>query len=632
METTDTNGRNAPQAFDADVYRMLDEFDDLYYFRWDLSSDVLTFASPVGNAPYDFPQLVENASTNLAEKGYLHPGDAHLLALYMNRIFRATVRENKARQNERVTKEIRLKAKGVASDEYLWAELKLVTYYQDGMPARAFGRLRNINEEKLQQLKLAHEAEHDLLTGFLNKTATQREAERYLMSIARMNKESALIIVDADNFKAINDNFGHLFGDAVLTDMAMAIEKNFRRTDIFGRIGGDEFVVLVRDLPSIADLEEHCQQLIGSLTRKYDNDGEELPFSVSIGIARYPEHGKKYAELFAKADRALYESKEKGKGCYSIYKASLLGAASVVSTRDPMHAADIRQRAFKDNMIEFIFQLLYETKNPDATIDLSLGMFGKQFSIDRVAIDRYNKTTNTYVNAYEWLSPRGVSLRNETHSPDLYAHIDSRNQMILSRYKPTPYGVMSLCRDTSKLAEKYQAAAHMFKNAAFAHCKITHGTEDLGCVAFESAVGPRTFTEEELSALSVFAVMLGNVLLGRKTDEALRHENEQLKAILDYMQEMVYVVDKDTYEPVFFNRTIRQAVPENSAKEPCYYRFHSLEGPCPDCPLNYLSADGKEYIIRAATVWGTETNVRAYNNIEWGTPGHRMALIIMEPF
>ena len=625
------NNSSKPYKVSHEAYRMLDESDGMYYFHWNMDNDILRFDTSVEKAPYDFVARIDKTSTRLGVEGYLHPDDVPLFNIFMNRVYRVSTRSKRPTKHEQMLNEIRLKARN--SQEYLWAEVKLIIYFEENMPLIVFGRIRDINAQKVSQMKLQHAAEHDRLTGFLNKNATEQYVRRTLTRLAREETLSALLIIDADNFKAINDNFGHLFGDAVLTDMAMAIEKSFRHTDVMGRIGGDEFIVFFRNLPSLELLKQRTQDLIDTLTKDYESEGKKIHFSVSIGIALYPTHGHSYDELFTHADRALYDSKQRGKGCFSIYKSSFV-AASYVATRDTQQVADLSQRAFKDNMIAFIFQLLYEMKDPDATISLSLSLLGKQFNIDRVAIDRYHPLTGSYSNAFEWLSPHGCSLvDNENYTAaDFERLVNTRNNMILSRYKATPYGVMSICRDTTKLDECYQEAAKALKNAAFVHCKITRGSEDLGCIAFECATGPRTFTEDELSALSVFAVLLGNVLLSRQSDDALKQENKHLKNILDYMQEFVYVVDKDTYEPLFFNRTIRQAVIEGSTPEPCYRRFHGYDTPCEDCPLPELSKDGREYIICTVSDWGCNAGTRAYN-IDWDDDANRhVALIITEPF
>ncbi len=618
-----------PKQFNDDVYKLLTDMDHLLYFRWDLQTDTLEFTEPTTNAPYDIPQYIPSASSALLTDNLIHPDDKEPFWNFLDALFWINKPRKTARRRS-VTK-MRLRKRRHTRD-YLWVDLRLLTYYTKDGPAYAFGCIRNINKQQLWQIKLEHSAEHDILTGFLNKGACERRVARMLRSPDASSAKHAMIIVDADGFKAINDAFGHLFGDGVLKDMSMAIKQTFRRTDILGRIGGDEFLVLFRNLPSMEILKKRCNTLLKTLHRSYQNNNDKLPFSVSIGVAVFPEHGTSYQDLFTRADRALYEAKSQGRNRYCFYHSSLIGNSAISSTRDTANTADIQQKAFKDNMLEFIFTLLYETNNPDATIALCIGLFGKQFQLDRVSIDRFHKDTNQYVNAFEWTSPKGVSLRQENHEEDISALIEGHNKMVSSRYKPTPYGVMAVCQDTSELGENYQELTEKLRTKSFAHCIITHGSEDLGCIGFESSASPRPFSEEEIKDLNIFAVLLGNILMDSATEDILRSSNNHLKTILDHMQEFIYVIDKDTYIPIYFNQTIRQTLSESSADQPCYKRFHGLAAPCTGCPIPRLSRNGNEYLDVTLDNWGEATNTRAYN-IYWEDDRERhLALIMQEPF
>ena len=496
----------------------------------------------------------------------------------------------------------------------------MLLYFDDNGPAMAFGCICNINVKQIWQMELQHSAEHDVLTGFYNKIATQKYIDEYLAKLSPQDFPPALMIIDADGFKAINDSFGHLFGDGVLADMGHAIRGVFRQNDIVGRIGGDEFIVLLCEMPSLDVLERRCTELLKNLDRHYESNNKSLPFSVSIGVALYPDHGTTYLE-------------SKGKNQYTIYRSSLIGRSVTVSSdRDPTHAEDLRQKAFEDNMLEFILSMLYETQNADMTISVCLELFGKQFNLDRVTIDRFNRSSNQYVNEYEWLSPHGISLTTKANAKKYSFLIDRRYTLIDSGFHATPYGVMSICEDTLK---KYKDDAQVFeelKIGAFAHCQISHSGEVVGIVGFESAQTLREFSKEELNKLSIFSVLLGNILLDRHTDNISERVSRHLQNILDHMQEFIYVIDKNTYEPIFFNSTIRQTLTTGSTAQTCYKRFHELDRPCEGCPVMKLSRDGNEYIDVKINNWGEETMARAYN-IHWEDEDDKsLALIIQSSF
>lgn len=616
-----------PTDFGQDVYRALESFDKRIKFRWDLQQDVITLNTPLPVTCYDLKTAtIKCASSFLWHSGFILADDIYALQVYLHSIFSNVARYTKDTRNH----SCKLRLRNHSRQGYIWSEIHLVTYYDDLKPVIAFGNIRNIQAQKIWQQRIERAASHDKLTGLLNKDSVKKRINLYLDSQSMEIDANALILIDADGFKDINDTFGHLFGDAVLADMGSAIEHNFRHSDFMGRIGGDEFIVLFRDLTDISALKERCQQLIESLKRNYKNGNDNVPFSISIGIARYPEHGTNYTELFKHADRALYEAKSRGKNQYSFYHNSLLGNASVTNHRSPDDFIELQQKAFKDNMIEFIFQLLYETNSPEATMSLTLGMFGKRFNLDRVAIDLFEANNYKYHNAYEWLSPNGIPL-NETNSnastDDIVAHYD----MVLKQYKPTPYGVMAICEDVSHLDESCQTAAKNINLGAFAHCLISHGSETLGCIGFESS-HKMEFNQEIINALSVFSVILGNILLPHDTSQQLKTQNNHLRDLLDHIQDMVYVIDKTTMTPIYYNAAMRQLLAGSVGTQTCYQLFHHRSKPCDNCPVLKLSSNGSEYLRTKIANWdpAIQTNVRTCN-LKWTNENIRNhALVIQE--
>lgn len=173
-------------------------------------------------------------------------------------------------------------------------------------------KARNLLHAKNSQ----REMDTDGLTRLLVKKAAEREIRKY---ISATRETGALIIIDLDNFKQVNDTKGHAYGDVVLKVTGDSISAVFRSSDICGRFGGDEFVIF---LPGLSDRKIVMERLdkFRELMRR-GLTGEENPNGVgqSIGIAMYPEDGEDYQSLFEKADEALYEAKKRGKNQYCFY-------------------------------------------------------------------------------------------------------------------------------------------------------------------------------------------------------------------------------------------------------------------------------------------------------------------------
>jgi len=171
-------------------------------------------------------------------------------------------------------------------------------------------------EQKKAILTLREQAEKDSLTKLLNASTARRLTEEYL-SVTNDNC-AALLVIDLDNFKQVNDRHGHMFGDKVLIQAAQMIQKHFRSQDIIGRIGGDEFMVFMKDVNDNELLTRRCEQLLITFQDTFREPVYECKISCSIGIAVFPAHGKTYSELFGCADKALYQAKAEGKNCYTL--------------------------------------------------------------------------------------------------------------------------------------------------------------------------------------------------------------------------------------------------------------------------------------------------------------------------
>ena len=196
-------------------------------------------------------------------------------------------------------------------------------------PKTAFFRIQNLLKSKHRIASLIKEYDDfkfkskiDEMTGLLNKSATIKLITDALKEYS--NGLHALMAVDIDNFKAINDVYGHTVGDHTISIVASVMASQFEKTDIAGRIGGDEFVLFVRDIESRKYVYEKAQKIVDIISAK-ENMSIPEDVTISIGVVFTDGTEKDYTELFAKADEALYESKHAGKSCYREYGVKLDG-------------------------------------------------------------------------------------------------------------------------------------------------------------------------------------------------------------------------------------------------------------------------------------------------------------------
>ncbi len=176
---------------------------------------------------------------------------------------------------------------------------------------------------------LKGKAETDLLTGLLNKISTEKYIQDYLEGEGK-DKQGLFFLLDIDNFKKINDTMGHAFGDEVLATLGEKISTEFRATDIFGRIGGDEFVVFLKDIKN-DEIKNREAARVANFFKNF-KAGEYVKYSAtaSIGAAMYPKDGNSFESLYKAADRAVYQSKRHGKNQLTFYDKDLANDAGEI--------------------------------------------------------------------------------------------------------------------------------------------------------------------------------------------------------------------------------------------------------------------------------------------------------------
>ncbi len=160
-------------------------------------------------------------------------------------------------------------------------------------------------------------AQRDALTGLYNKEFTQRHIEQILREKSGTH---GFVILDVDYFKQVNDNYGHMVGDKVLQTLGSFLQSQFRDYDIVGRIGGDEFIILMCNLTDSGAVESKIRKLVERVREIRVEEMGDRELTISVGISIAPDHGNTFMELYRNADLALYETKRGGKNGYSVYR------------------------------------------------------------------------------------------------------------------------------------------------------------------------------------------------------------------------------------------------------------------------------------------------------------------------
>ena len=280
-------------------YEIIEELSDNIFFTYDVANDVFEASSKILRSIGTRTRL-ENAIENLTYGDIIDHRD---VPAFIGALSNALSGQRKNAFDARV-----INNRG----DSVWHRIKFSVVFDENDNAVQFvGNLTDIDKEKKEKNRLIAQAETDQLTGFLNKLSTTLKVNEL---IKEDDEEGAFFIFDIDDFKKLNDTYGHRVGDIFLKEFTNKLSLSFRTSDVLGRVGGEEFVLY---LSGVGDnkhyLEEKAVQIQSICNSIRLDAAPEDEFSCSIGISRFPSDGKTYTELYEKADKAMYYVKNHGK-------------------------------------------------------------------------------------------------------------------------------------------------------------------------------------------------------------------------------------------------------------------------------------------------------------------------------
>lgn len=297
---------NQQQAMNHERYRIITEQSGSIIFEFDMTTGS-TFHTSNFKEKFGYMPTSESYTEGIAKKDRIHPEDR---ASFMK------FQENMKTGKKYDETEVRMQRR---DGTYLWMRIKETGIFdQDKKLLRIVGKMTDITEEKQQIENLKAKADKDSVTGVYNKQATQNLIESYLKGEGRSGQH-ALFVIDIDDFKGINDTWGHRQGDEIISFLAGELKNMFRFEDIVGRIGGDEFMVLIKNITDLELVAGKARSICHLYEGEKLGKDREVKASNSVGVAIYRRDGMTYEELYEAADNALYCCKDEGKGTFVFY-------------------------------------------------------------------------------------------------------------------------------------------------------------------------------------------------------------------------------------------------------------------------------------------------------------------------
>jgi diguanylate cyclase (GGDEF)-like protein/PAS domain S-box-containing protein len=190
------------------------------------------------------------------------------------------------------------------------------------------GVLNDITETRRYQEELEHHVNHDALTGLANRHLLQDRLQQALFRSGRRELQCAVMFLDLDHFKLVNDGLGHHAGDVLLKNVAQELIGILRPEDTVARFGGDEFVLVASEVDNLTDVTDIAERIVSRLSVPVMIENQEISVSASIGIAIFPLDGESVEELLKNADAAMYHAKERGRNTYSFYRKEMNNSIS----------------------------------------------------------------------------------------------------------------------------------------------------------------------------------------------------------------------------------------------------------------------------------------------------------------
>ena len=480
----------------SDVYKLATALNNMAVFEWDIVNGKLDYDEKMTLIlQHELPK--ENVNKLLLKARLIHPENRIEFQNHVNRML--TMKTQRAAPFQDFELEFRIYT---LNRYFVWVKMKYRAEFVDGVARKVQGFIENIDGVRQREAQLKEVMERDAMTGLYSKTHAPYLVNQTVADTMKMN---ALLVLDLDNFKSVNDKLGHLIGDAVIMDMAMNLRTTFRKTDILGHIGGDEFVVMRKDIKSPEMVVKKCSQLRDTLRKVYKHEDEEVSVSASIGIAISPEHGSNYNLLFTRADAALAESKRQGKDTETIYRDGLENPEHRAADNSELPSQSFRKMLL--NPMEYIFQMVFNSKDTSLAVQLLLQIFAKYFKVHRAYVF-------WHIDGHYWPKILFDYVRGDFKKTEL-AHDPTLRLQIRKRYRNTKLGRFSECSDTSKLIGRARQEFERRNIRSYIECAVMDGENFIGCVGFDDCKKIRTWSKEEHEILFAFSEIMRRFLFGQ---------------------------------------------------------------------------------------------------------------------
>lgn len=480
-------------------YRILTEQTSNVIFDYNIKKSSI-FYSTMFERKFGFVPHADNFPQCALENSWIHTDDKELFLSAFKRC-----------ENGRPYLEIEVRLLS-SSLKYIWCVLRMTTLFNSENKAyRVVGKIIDIDYTKRKNTLLTERSTCDGLTGLYNKETAKELISNYLNS-NNSSLPSCLLLVDIDNFKLVNDRLGHLMGDKCICEIANRMRDTFSQNEVIARVGGDEFIIFIKEVANKAVANELGTKLCQAMSDCHivDSSGEPYFITASVGVAvTAPDSLPSYESLFKQADTAMYFSKKNGKNKCSDYDSSKddLLTIAVQDNRDENDELTISEI---DDTNDSILTSLGRGSSFEQSVLLFLGEIGQRLLLDHVYIIEGSEKSG-YKIAFDWRSS------NDENAVDIKTFIP---KSLIKDYKQLydQNGIFH-CSNVNVIGENLRDRFFDSNVISTLSIGIFRNNQFVGCLAVDDCSNSRIWSNGDLSNLSLFSKVVDNFILGRKITE-----------------------------------------------------------------------------------------------------------------
>ncbi len=380
-------------------------------------------------------------------------------------------------------------------------------------------RGNRINENEmlliLSDLEADYYSKNDSLTKLLTKDEIINKAKSFIDN----NVNFLLMIIDIDNFKSFNDNFGHMFGDIVLVETAASLKKYLKNRGRKGRIGEDKFMVNIEHNDNYDEIHKVCTNVRAAIANISNHNIKQVKITATVGCAHFPKDADNFDLLFNKADTALVRGKNKGRNCFIIFDESKCGVVHEDDVKDNITSFDqSNPTATNSNIVAGVFEILNRGGNTRKNIDDSLSLIGTFFQLDRIDVVTLVPDQDDVLSVtLEWVNPRNPQNRGLV--------ISGKDNIPLWRKAIDKTGMIKIVDINQKTRNtKLYDLLKGQNTTALVAFEMKYMDKYMGLIRFDMCDKSRFWNQNDLSSLMLISKVYAIFLYKEYENVVHRHE------------------------------------------------------------------------------------------------------------